>query len=358
MPWRVVEAAIAHLRRSPVRPRRLVLTGGEPLLEYALVARAVRHAAAGGRRGGRVLVSLLTNGTRLDARRASFLAANGVDMRLSFDGVPAAQAARGAWTFARLDALLDSLRRDHPHWFTRHVGVSATVTAANVAHLADSVDYFLAKDVRSILLAPAMGPAGRWRAGDTAELAAQFARIVDKSAAHLRTTGRVPLDLFRGPGPRYGPSVPMCGAASGSKAAIDTDGGIYCCTPAVPMVGDGAPPLLREASRALRIGNAADRGVADALPAYREALASTGLFGPRNGLRSAVGPCRACRWRASCTVCPMTLAHAPEGGDPACVPDNVCAFNRVALASRARFVRHARAAAAVRAVARKDGHYA
>jgi hypothetical protein len=280
---------------------------------------------------------------------------------VSLDGVPAAQAARGAWTFAHLDGLLDRLRRDHARWFARHLSVSATVTAANTPHLADSVAYLVSKGVRAIVLAPAMGASGRWSAEASAALAAQFSRVVDLSVAHLRATGRVPLDLFRAPAASFGASLPMCGAAAGTKAAIDVDGQMYSCTPAVPTFGDGAPPLVREASLALRLGHAADARVADALPEFRESVERTGLFGPRRGLHSALGPCSACRWRRSCTVCPMTIAYDPGSGGVARVPDNVCAFNRIALSSRAQFVRRARAAPAAHAAhagARRDRRHA
>ena len=40
----------------------------------------------------------------------------------------------------------------------------------------------------------------------------------------------------------------------------------------MPTFGEGAPRLLREASRALRLGHAGDDRIADALPAYRESV--------------------------------------------------------------------------------------
>lgn len=81
---RLKRALDYFLSRAPVSERKVSFLGGEPLLDYPLVCRAVdylRDAA-----GGRLPVHLFTNGTLLDRRRLEFLLDRGVDLVLSEDG--------------------------------------------------------------------------------------------------------------------------------------------------------------------------------------------------------------------------------------------------------------------------------
>ena len=347
MPWRTARAAIACLQDSRRATRRLVLTGGEPLLAFPMVRRIVRMAEPAARRARPIRVSVVTNGTRLGHDEAAFLAANRVDVQISLDGAAAAQAARGTQTFSQLDGLLNRLRQRHRTWFARHVSVAATITPANVRHLAGSVTYLMSKGVRAVRLAPAMGLRSGWSDADLEALAAQFRAVANLSLAHWRRTGRVPVTAFRGTSGRPpDPSLPMCGIADGTKAVIDVDGQVYACSPVLPVFGAPAPPLLRRTSRAMRLGSIADPRLGDRLAPYGDAVRATGLFGPRGGLRASRGPCRACRYARACMVCPLTIAYEPGNANPRRVPDSVCAFNRAALAGRERFRRRARSALA------------
>lgn len=340
MRWSIAKTAIDHLSMSTSPSRRLVLTGGEPLLAYRLVERLVTLARSGDPRGRSVGITLLTNGTRLAEEHVAFFAKNRVAVQISIDGPPPAQAARGAWTFPRLDDLLDRLRAHHRAWFTRHLSVATTVPPVNIPWLADSVEYLLAKGVRSILIAPSIGASAGWNDGLRAVLDEQFARVFRTSLALYRKTGRVPLVVFKKTsGLAFKPSQAMCGITRGTKVVVDADGQVYGCTPAVASLQRDPPAMLRHVTEAMHLGHVTDRQLATRLPAYGDAVRATGLFGPRSQMHSSYGACRLCRHMGQCVVCPLAIAYAPGATDPTRVPDFRCAFNQVALKYRARFPR-------------------
>jgi sulfatase maturation enzyme AslB (radical SAM superfamily) len=342
MRWPTARAATDHLWMSTSPSRRLVLTGGEPLLAFPLVKRLVALARSGDPLGRAIDVTLLTNGTRMGSAQAEFLARNRVDVQISIDGPLPAQAQRGAWTFPRLDRLLDHLRGDHPAWFRRHVSVAVTVPPVNIPALADAAEYLLAKGVTSIVIGPAMGASTGWNAEMRAQLDEQFARLLRVSLAVHRRSGRVPIAWFRRASGRSGqPAQPMCGVARGTKVVVDTEGGVYGCTPAIAAFQHEPPAMLRRASEAMRLGHVADPQLAERLPGYRDAVRAAGLFGPRSRMHSSYGDCGSCRHVGRCMVCPLAIAYAPGASDPTRVPDYLCAFNDVALDYQARFASQA-----------------
>ncbi|MFO7691812.1 MAG: hypothetical protein R6V57_01885, partial [Vicinamibacterales bacterium] len=111
------------------------------------------------------------------------------------------------------------------------------------------------------------------------------------------------------------------------------------CPPLVGSALDQPAGLLRAASDAMRIGDVTDPHLGGRLPAYRDALAATGLFGPREGGCSSYGACRDCAYLGYCGVCPLSIALLPGASDPERVPDFICAFTRASLKYRHRFPR-------------------
>jgi len=150
MAWGMLRAALDLLLGSEQRQVELEFYGGEPLLAFPLLRRGVAYAKARCPPRLRLRFGVTTNGLLLDERRAGFLARHRVRTSLSFDGLPAAQDQRAPGSFARLDRTLDRLRRRHPRFFARHLEVGLTLTAANLTTLADSVEYFFGKELRTI----------------------------------------------------------------------------------------------------------------------------------------------------------------------------------------------------------------
>jgi sulfatase maturation enzyme AslB (radical SAM superfamily) len=340
MGWPTVEAAVARLWASPERDVRLLLTGGEPLVDFAFVRRVIEHARATKPRGSTLALDLLTNGTRLGDEEIGFFARHRVAVQISLDGVEPAQRLRGAWTFSRLDALVATLRARHRTWFRNRVNAAVTLVPETIPHLAESIDYLLGRGFTDITLSPATGNIRGWRDALLPLLDAQFGLVYRSSLSHYRRTGLVPLSLFRKAKPSpHPPWSARCGVDDGHVAVVDVDGHVYGCPPLVGSALDRPEGLLRAASHAMRIGHVSDPGLGGSLTAYRHALEATGLFGPRDACYSSHGKCRDCTFLGYCDVCPLAIALAPGASDPVRVPDFICAYNRVSLKYRHRFPR-------------------
>ncbi len=338
MEWETIEAAVRRLWAGGERTVRLVFTGGEPLREYRLLEQTIEFARSTRPRGRAVSFELLTNGTLLREECIAYLARRRASVQISLDGREPAQRLRGAWTFARLDALVTRLRQRHRPWFQHRVSAAVTLVPETVAHLADSVDYLLGRGFTDVGMAPATGDIPGWHDGLLPLLDDQIARVYRTSLEHYRRTGRVPVMLFRkGNSPPRLPSSALCGIDKGSAAVVDVDGQVYGCSTVIGSALEASTGLLKKAADAMRIGHISDRDLPARLPGYRKALHATGLFSRRDCNRSSFGACRDCPFLRYCSVCPLSIALAPGASDPTRVPDFICAFNQVALKYRRRF---------------------
>ena len=339
--WSALSAAVDMYAIAGRGRARLSFLGGEPLLAFPLLARAVKHM---GRRfpERRPRFALTTNGLLLTEPRIAFLERHRFEVQISCDGGASAQGLRSPGTFAQLDVLLDRMRSRHRAFFSRRVTLAATVTARTIPFLADSFAYLLNKQPAAIAIGPAMGHR-RLTATETAELDRQFGRIFKLSLEHYRATGRVPLKLFRktSPDPKtWLDGDWACAAASGSNLVVDVDGQVYPCALLVQsMQRVAAPPLARRLA-GMTLGHVSDLGaVADQMGGLPEAARMAGVFSPQRRKRSSHGRCAACRHAGTCFVCPIACAKNPDSSDATRVPDFQCAFNRVALDCRRRFPR-------------------
>lgn len=338
--WPVLKTALDALLQSGRDDLEVSFTGGEPLLAFPTIRRAVLHVGHRLRSVQRVKWTLTTNGTLLTDRRIAFLDAHGFTVVLSFDGVPAAQAARGRATFRQLDQLLDRLRRRHRRFFERRLSVTATVSAHSAPYLGESVEYFLTKRVRNLELSPVMGEAGR-QPGVIDELRLQFERLSHALRRHYEQTGRVPLKLFRKDRPEPGPAPSewVCLAATDENLTIDVDGQVYGCVLAAASYHRSPARVLRPALAALKIGRMSDPDFAARLTAMPDVASGCGAFQHPERRYSSYGRCADCTFLGRCHVCPLAAAPEPAWDDVTRVPDFVCAFNQVALAARDRFPR-------------------
>ena len=340
MSWATMARALDLLTSSTRRRADVTFLGGEPLLGYPLIVRAVRRLGRRFPARRRPDCVIATNGLLLTPRRLAFLERHRFNIQLSFDGVAPSQDLRSPGSFAMLDRLLDRLGLRHRAYFRRRVMVAVTVTAPAIPHLADSFDYLLAKGVEDIAIGPAMGHP-RLSTAQAGELERQVGRIFTQSRQHYQETGRVPLRLFRksAPAPRK-----TARSASGVRR------------------GDREGPHGRRGRRSLYLRAAhslvPDRGAACARtpsgghePRARHRCAGTppaagesarpsegaGIFGPQSRKRSGLDRCATCRYAAACFVCPIACAKNPDSPDANRIPDFQCAFNRIALEYRRRF---------------------
>ena len=342
MTWPVLRAAIDRLLAGPDGDRSLLFTGGEPLLSFPLIEKAVGYVKRRRLHGRRVTYDISTNGTLVRRRHVAFFAANRFAVQLSFDGVPAAQAIRGKGTFAALDALLDLIRAEEPALFRHRLRVAVTVTRDVLPYLAGSVDYLLSKRVHEITLAPDLRPDVQWTASEGETLDRQMAGVFASSLHHYRRTGDVPLLLFRKSGderPIAARRGPVCRAAEGGRITVDVDGQVYAC----PMLAESFQVFpdtpLRERLAAMHLGDIRDAAFPARLRALPEAARRSGIFHHSAEKYSSRGRCARCRFRSACTICPVPVARDVARADSNRVLDHLCEFNRIALSYRARFPR-------------------
>ena len=339
MSWSALSAAVDVYALAGRRRARLSFLGGEPLLVFPLIARAVRRM---GRRfpERRPRFSLTTNGLLLTESRLAFLERHRFEVQISCDGGPPAQDLRSPGTSVQLDGLLDRMRSRHRAFFRRQVTLAATVTARAIPFLADSFAYLLGKGPAAIAIGPAMGHR-RLSAAEIGDLDRQFAHIFRLSLEHYRATGQVPLKLFRktSPDPKtWADGEFACAAPSANNFVVDVDGQVYPCALLIRSSQRVARPQLARRLARMALGHVSDLGaVASRLGGLPRAARAAGIFRPQRGKRSSLGRCAACRHAGACFVCPIACAKNPETSDPNRVPDFQCAFSRVALDYRRRF---------------------
>jgi uncharacterized protein len=167
------------------RPQ-IVFHGAEPLLNRDAVIAAIRDFRHDFRFG------VQTNGTLLDDACLRTLTSLNVGIGLSLDGHAAAVSdrTRVAWngrgTFDQVAPLLRKLK-GYPNY-----NVICTVTAENMAHLSDVVDFFHAEEVPVCMLniVRCTLPPSRRIKPDDSEAAGHFLRALDRTHALYRRTGR------------------------------------------------------------------------------------------------------------------------------------------------------------------------
>jgi uncharacterized protein len=340
MRWETLRAALDLARASARREVGVYFLGGEPLLEFPMIRRAVEYLEKNRPPARRFTYGISTNGTLLTDEICAFLVDRGFETQISFDGVPEAQKSRGQETFAVLDRLLDRLREEHPSFYRRSVRVAVTTSPETMPHLADSIDYLLSKGAREIVVMPSILADSPWELGRIEELDAQFERIFRASLRLWRERGETPLSVFRNKHdepPAEETEDSMCGLVRGETVAIDVDGQAYGCTVHASSYQEIRSPFLRSCLASMRMGSIVEDGFAARLDAFPEAARAAGLFHNKRRKRSAYGRCAECAYLQQCAVCPTSIGHLPGNADPDRVPDFYCAYNLVSLKYRALF---------------------
>jgi uncharacterized protein len=335
--WPALRASLEVLLANAGENPQVTFTGGEPLVRFATLSRAVLHVerTLG---AGRVRWRIITNGLLLDARVLSFLDAHGFFVNLSFDGVPGAQALRGPGTFERLDHLLCVLSREHPTLFEERLKVCLTLSPDTMFWLGDSIRYFLRRRIHTFTISPVTAPAS-WELARIAELDRAFDDVSAVLLDHYERAGQVPFLLFRKAAPdvQRQESEWTCDIAERRQFVVDVDGDCYRCLPAAVSYRNNASPVLQAAGAALNLGPAYAPGFGAKLGMLADAARATAVF--RNtGLRySSYMRCADCSFNLRCRICPLAGLCIPGWDSAFRVPDFLCAFQQVSLAHRDRF---------------------
>jgi sulfatase maturation enzyme AslB (radical SAM superfamily) len=340
MDWETLRAAMDLALRSESRNIKLIFLGGEPLLEFAGIRRAVQYVQQNIPAGRCVLYRISTNGLLIDDEVEDFLAKHEFEIQLSFDGIEEAQDYRSKGTFAPIDAFLDRLHRRRPEFFKHNLRVCMTVVPAAIPYLSASVRYLIGKGVCRIGISPSLVHHPEWAEDQLAGLDSQILEICEFSLEILQQTGNVPVLFLRkqaGEERRASASRAMCALAEGRRLAVDVDGQVYGCASLIESYQEFPSVLLASSAAPLKLGNLHDHGLDARVASLRDTVARSELFYSREKKHSSFGACRDCRHFGECTICPVSIGYDPRNTDPHRVPDFLCAFNRIVLTHRSRF---------------------
>ncbi len=309
MSWAVLQGVIDRLLASEAEERTLALAGGEPVLEWPLVRRAIEYVRESLSNGKPPAISLTSNGLLLDQEKARFLVEHDVEVQISLDGVREAHELRAPGTFDVLDRLLVRLRRDHPSWYRKRLSVGMTLTSANLPFLSRSIELLLGRGMESVRLAPLLTHDEGWGPEAEAELERQMGEVFDLCLEHYQRTGAIPLEVFRRPAnpPEARHDRPVCRVNAPETQAVGVDGSV-----------NGCPLLLAQEVGGTQAGSV-----------LREWIERPEWPGLRRERYSSYGQCRDCDFVEECLVCPVAGANIPGNTDPRRVPDSGCAFNRI-----------------------------
>ena len=341
MDWATLRRCVSLLLSSSSNDVQLTFYGGEPLLEFPMIRRAVAFAETRKPRRKRLRYGIVTNGILLGPDAAALLDEHRFETRVSFDGIAASQKHRARGTFRTLDRLLNRLQSDYPRFFRNDLTVNVMLHSGNLRHLADSVDYFLDKGVQSIILGPLVTHDEGWHRSMIEDLDLQFARVFRSCVRHYRRTGEVPLTVFRKHARETvhdSAGLSLCGVGRGETLSVDPDGQVFGCVMFADTYQTLPSPLIRRRLARMRMGDLEDPRFPERYARFPAATHAARIFDDRHLKRSSYDRCDRCDYAAGCTVCPVCIAHIPGNNDFHRVPDLVCAFNLVSLKYRRQFV--------------------
>ena len=327
--WGDLRRSLDWALEAPGGELELIFSGGEPLLEFDLLDRAVCHAQDNQRIGRPVMFRVLTNGLLLDPERLEFLVRNSVYVNLSFDGVDEAQIQRGKGTWNQLDRLLGLMHDHHRQWFSTHCRVTMTLTPQNLPYLADSVTYLVRRQVASIGVSPALSRVPGWNDDLRPLLDRQLFRVFEQGKRHLEKTGKVPFMALR----KYRefdvppePEKRICAALVAHNPVLDVDGRLYSCLVFAPSGLENSEPRLREIGQDIDLGRPDDPGFEERRLSFSKGVRNTKLFTSAPDLESIYGKCCECPAATVCKICPLALLEFGPEAAPKKVPALLCAY--------------------------------
>jgi uncharacterized protein len=117
MRWATLRSALDLILDSARDSIGISFSGGEPLLEFPMMRRAVEYVERARPASTLIRYSVSTNATLLTEEIAAFLEEHRFQTQLSLDGAAGAQNLRAWGTSAALDRKLDRLRKRHADFF-------------------------------------------------------------------------------------------------------------------------------------------------------------------------------------------------------------------------------------------------
>jgi sulfatase maturation enzyme AslB (radical SAM superfamily) len=325
MGWETLRNSLEKILESKSESIRVSFYGGEPLLEFTLIQRAVDFLEER-RENRKITYSISTNGILADENVQLFLDRYSFELQLSFDGIPPAQDIRGEGTFPILDNRIDSLRSRFPRFVEENLTVNLTITPESICYLVDSVQYFLQKGIKLLWLSPASNLPDPDSRDWLDALDNQFQQILDFCRQEY-TPENIPVQNLKQSGIGQLAGKPLCGIVRGHPATVDVDGQVYACATVVPSYQKLNQTLISEWKPLFRIGHISDEDLAMPSQATERLKQAEILVGKQNKY-SSLSKCRDCVYFGRCFICPVATARIPGNEDPNRVSDFICGFNR------------------------------
>lgn len=320
----ILDAALTavspFLTASPV----IQFYGGEPLLAFGLIRRAVGRAEEIGRDSRKHFrYALTTNGSLLDRDVLSFLNEHRFTLALSFDGLAQEQGRRPG-SFALLTSLLETLPRYPEIAFS----VNSVFGPRTAYRLSASVAWLAGRGVRDIDLA--FDTTVPWTESALNRLVRELRVVRSYLLDCFRTPRSIPLANFRRPPAR---GVFSC-TAGRDRLALDPQGRLWGCYVYFDFFRAHPSPA---AFRRFCFGTVADfiRSGGVLRPETLDAYSS----GRMDFSETTERACGVCRTLDRCAVCPP--AAALGSGRIGRVPVALCRINRILIEERERFWKQA-----------------
>jgi sulfatase maturation enzyme AslB (radical SAM superfamily) len=300
-------------------PADIYFYGGEPLLAFDLIRRAVESVEKRLKARRRVRFGLTTNGSLIDGERLDFFRDHAFRIMVSYDGTAQEIARRpgsSAGVLAALKRLLGSRGI--------RVETNSVFTPATVRHLSSTVRILHKLGVPKIHLA--FSNLEPWPARALAALERELADARRFAVGWRRRTGRVPLAAFRAGRRRR---IFVCGGGA-NQIAVAPEGTVWGCH------------LFIDHFRASRAAGAARAYIFGSLDRYarmdsRREIAVASRYGALRMTRFATPDraCFGCPDVEDCEICP--LAAAVPGSELGIIPRWACRIAQMMRAARRAF---------------------
>jgi MoaA/NifB/PqqE/SkfB family radical SAM enzyme len=222
-PWRLdprtLVRAIELFRPYFARDCTISFYGGEPLLAFDLIQKAVAHIRAlPAREGSTIRFSLTTNGSLLSDDILGFLSRHRFLISLSFDGL-AQDISRKPGSYGLLVSLIPRILADE----RITLETNSVFSAETIGHLSGSVDLLVRLGVPEVDINFAHKPA--WDTAALGRLEEEIGLAADLLAARFDDPRQVPWGYLRADAKR---AVRMCPAGV-DRMAVSAQGTLWGC---------------------------------------------------------------------------------------------------------------------------------
>jgi len=294
--------------------------GGEPLLAFGLISRAVESLEKKRGAGRKIRFGLTTNGSLINEDVIAFFRDHHFRLMISFDGLAQDQGRRKG-SGPALARLLERLLQ----FPAIQVETNSVFTPKTVRLLAASLKLIHQMGVGDIRLA--FSNLEPWPVTALTTIETELADYGRFARSRRRKTDRIPLDIFR-PSRRRG--IFGCGGGA-NRIAVAPDGTVWGCYLFVDRCrGRGRSTE----SRRFGFGRL-DRFIRDYPELYPRIVPRyTGLR--MSGFETPEGECRACPEVEDCAICPLDAA-AP-GDEIGRIPIWTCRIAKILRRARDRFL--------------------